>query len=86
MLHFILTHAYQAMIPLSLIEGPIVALAAGAGVATGKINPLYAALIIAFGAFFQDTVYYWIAAGWKASPVSADSRNARDCCATQFNR
>jgi membrane protein DedA with SNARE-associated domain len=60
MLHLLLRYLYPVMLPLSLIEGPMVAVAAGAGVAAGKVNPLLAALIIAFGAFFQDTVYYWV--------------------------
>jgi membrane protein DedA with SNARE-associated domain len=60
MLSLLLTYLYPLMIPLALIEGPIVSVGAGAGVALGKVNPLYAALIIAFGAFFQDTVYYWL--------------------------
>jgi membrane protein DedA with SNARE-associated domain len=78
MLHLLLTYAYQAMIPLSLIEGPIVAVAAGAGVATGKINPAYAALIIAFGAFFQDTVYYWLGRWAQSKPkVRAFATRAR---------
>lgn len=78
MLHFLLTHAYQAMIPLSLIEGPIVAVAAGASVATGKINPVYAALIIAFGALFQDTVYYWIGRWTESKPkMRAFAKRAR---------
>lgn len=58
MLHLLMTYLYPVMIPLSLIEGPVVSVAAGAGVATGRVNPLYAALIIAFGAAFQDTAYY----------------------------
>jgi membrane protein DedA with SNARE-associated domain len=53
--------AYTSMmIPLSLVEGPVVALAAGAGMATHQINPLIAGLVLAFGAMFQDTAYYWL--------------------------
>jgi membrane protein DedA with SNARE-associated domain len=57
---------YIIMALLSLVEGPIVALGAGAGLATGQINPLFAGLILAFGAVFQDTVYYWLGR-WAAS-------------------
>ncbi|HEX4153886.1 MAG TPA: hypothetical protein VHY75_16890, partial [Steroidobacteraceae bacterium] len=46
----------------------IVAVAAGAGVATGKINAGYAAAIIAFGAFFQDTAYYWLGRWVESKP------------------
>lgn len=56
------------MVPLSLVEGPIVALGAGAGMATGQINPLFAGPILAFGAAFQDTVYYWLGRLAAASP------------------
>jgi membrane protein DedA with SNARE-associated domain len=52
--------AYWVMVPLSLVEGPIVALAAGAGMATGQVNPVVAGSILALGAVFQDTVYYWL--------------------------
>jgi membrane protein DedA with SNARE-associated domain len=60
--------AYGVMIPLSLVEGPIVALGAGAGMATGQINPVFAGLILAFGATFQDTVYYWLGRWADSSP------------------
>lgn len=58
----------SVMLPLSLVEGPIVALAAGAGAATHQINPLIAGLVLAFGAVFQDTVYYWLGRWAAASP------------------
>ena len=78
MLHLLLTHAYELMIPLSLIEGPIVAVAAGIGVSTGRINPAYAAAIIAFGAFFQDTAYYWVGRWAESKPrVRALAKRAR---------
>lgn len=60
--------AYVLMIPLSMIEGPIVALGAGAGWAAGKINPVVAGVILAFGAAFQDTLYYWLGRWAVASP------------------
>lgn len=68
MLHILLTYAYPMMIPLSLIEGPIVALAGGAGVASGKLDPVFVALIIAVGAAFQDTVYYWMGRWAQTKP------------------
>jgi len=36
----LLSYAYPVMIPLSLIEGPTVALAVGAGTASGVVSPL----------------------------------------------
>lgn len=58
MLHLLLQYAYPLMIPLSLIEGPIVALAGGVGTASGKINPLFVFAIVMGGGLFQDVVYY----------------------------
>lgn len=59
-LHLLIAYAYPLMVPLSLIEGPIVALAAGVGAASGRINPIYAFIIVMGGALFQDVVYYWL--------------------------
>jgi membrane protein DedA with SNARE-associated domain len=58
MLHLLLQYAYPLMIPLSLVEGPIVAMAGGAGAATGKINPLVAYAIVMGGGLFQDVTFY----------------------------
>jgi membrane protein DedA with SNARE-associated domain len=58
MLHLLLHYAYPLMIPLSLIEGPIVALAGGVGTAAGKINPFFVFAIVMGGGLFQDVVYY----------------------------
>jgi membrane protein DedA with SNARE-associated domain len=58
MLHLLLQYAYPLMVPLSLIEGPLVALAGGAGVAAGKINPAIAFAIVMGGGLFQDVLFY----------------------------
>jgi membrane protein DedA with SNARE-associated domain len=63
MLHLLLQYAYPLMIPLSLIEGPIVAMAGGAGVATGQIDPLIAYAIVMGGGLFQDVAFYGLG-GW----------------------
>jgi membrane protein DedA with SNARE-associated domain len=60
MLHLLIAYAYPLMIPLSLVEGPLVALAAAIGASTGRINPLAAYAIVMAGGLFQDVVYYWI--------------------------
>jgi len=60
MLHLLLQYAYPLMIPLSLIEGPLVALAGGAGAASGRINPYLVYAIVMGGGLFQDVVYYWL--------------------------
>jgi membrane protein DedA with SNARE-associated domain len=60
MLHLLLQYAYPLMIPLSLIEGPLVALAGGAGAASGRINPFLVWVIVMGGGLFQDVVYYWL--------------------------
>jgi membrane protein DedA with SNARE-associated domain len=60
MLHLLLQYAYPLMIPLSLIEGPLVALAGGAGAASGRINPFFVYAIVMGGGLFQDVTYYWL--------------------------
>jgi membrane protein DedA with SNARE-associated domain len=60
MLHLLLEYAYPLMIPLSLVEGPLVALAGGAGAASGRINPFIVYAIVMGGGLFQDVVYYWL--------------------------
>jgi len=60
MLQLLLQYAYPLMIPLSLIEGPLVALAGGAGAASGRINPFVVWAIVMGGGLFQDVVYYWL--------------------------
>jgi membrane protein DedA with SNARE-associated domain len=58
MLHLLLQYAYPLMVPLSLIEGPLVAMAGGAGAAAGRINPLIAFAIVMGGGLFQDVLFY----------------------------
>ncbi|HEX4197426.1 MAG TPA: hypothetical protein VHZ26_08290 [Caulobacteraceae bacterium] len=60
MLQLLIAYAYPLMIPLSLVEGPMVALAAGVGAAMGRINPFYAYAIVMGGGLFQDVAYYWL--------------------------
>lgn len=60
MLHLLLQYAYPLMIPLSLIEGPLVALAGGAGAASGRIDPFLVYAIVMGGGLFQDVTYYWL--------------------------
>jgi membrane protein DedA with SNARE-associated domain len=58
MLHLLLQYAYPLMIPLSLVEGPIVAMAGGAGAATGQVDPFIAYAIVMGGGLFQDVTFY----------------------------
>lgn len=58
MLQLLLHYAYPLMIPLSLIEGPMVALAGGAATAAGRINPVLVFAIVMGGGLFQDVAYY----------------------------
>lgn len=60
MLSFLIAHAYAWMVPLSLVEGPLVALAGGVGAAMGRVNPYLTFLIVMAGGVLQDIVYYWL--------------------------
>jgi membrane protein DedA with SNARE-associated domain len=68
MLHLLIAHAYPLMIPISLVEGPLVALAGGAGAAAGRINPWFVYAIVMAGGLFQDVAYYWIGRWIMCSP------------------
>ncbi len=59
MLHLLLQYACPLMIPLSLVEGPIVAMAGGAGAATGQIDSLIAYAIV-MGPAGRRSGSYWL--------------------------
>lgn len=65
MLSELLHDPYPVIAFFSLIEGPMIAIAAGVGYAVIRINPLISFAIILGGAFVQDVVYYWLG-GWAA--------------------
>ena len=78
MLHFLITNAYPVMVPLSLVEGPIIALAGGAGAAAGLLNAWWVYAIVMGGALFQDTVYYGLGLkAAKSKKIHALARHAR---------
>jgi membrane protein DedA with SNARE-associated domain len=68
MLKILIAYAYPAMIPIALVEGPLVAFAGGVGFALGRINPLVVYAIVMLGALVQDVAYYWLGRCAMASP------------------
>lgn len=56
----IITGAYAAIFPLSLVEGPLLAVGCGVAVALGYFNPMLAFGLIALGDLVQDFAYYWL--------------------------
>lgn len=78
----ILRNAYAVMIPLSLIEGPMVAIGSGIGAALGYVDPFLAFAIILAGSMFQDFAYYglgrWAASVEKVRRFATRTRLIRD--------
>jgi membrane protein DedA with SNARE-associated domain len=66
--HLLLGNPYLLMIPLALVEGPLVAMGAGAAAALGRISPWIAFAMIMAGALFQDLAYYGLGRWARASP------------------
>jgi len=60
MFHIVLSHAYFVLIPLALLEGPLLSIVCGAAAGMGVINPLIAYGILIGGDFGPDLVYYAI--------------------------
>jgi membrane protein DedA with SNARE-associated domain len=57
-----LLHAYKYAIlfPLAFVEGPAVALVCGTLIAAGYLAPLPTYVILFFGDFVPDTLYFWL--------------------------
>jgi membrane protein DedA with SNARE-associated domain len=68
MLRLLIAYAYPLMVPIALVEGPLVALSGGVGFSLGKINPLIVYALVMVGALVQDVGYYWLGAWAMASP------------------
>ncbi|MCX6755784.1 MAG: VTT domain-containing protein [Candidatus Nomurabacteria bacterium] len=57
-LKFFLANRYWTLLPLALVEGPILALAVGFMAHIGYFNFIYALIIIILGDFLPDSAYY----------------------------
>lgn len=66
MTHLLLHNIYVVIGFFAVIEGPIIAIAAGVGFALGYVNPFAAYAIVLGGAIVQDLAYYWLGR-WAAS-------------------
>lgn len=58
--HLILTYRYWVLLPIAIIEGPMLAIAVGILVKLGYLYLLPAFLIMVLGDFIPDTFYYII--------------------------
>ncbi|MDE2212984.1 MAG: hypothetical protein KGJ34_00375 [Patescibacteria group bacterium] len=56
----VIAHAYLILIPLAILEGPLLAIACGVGAGLGYLNPLLAYGILILGDVIPDNMYYWI--------------------------
>jgi membrane protein DedA with SNARE-associated domain len=60
MIGLLLTYKYLILIPLSIIEGPIVAIICGFLVTQNVLNPFLVYLIIVLGDILGDTIIYYV--------------------------
>lgn len=60
MLHLVLSHAYLFLIPLAILEGPLLAIACGVAAGLGALNPFVAYAILIGGDLGPDLMYYGI--------------------------
>jgi membrane protein DedA with SNARE-associated domain len=63
MIQLLMTYKYIILIPLSVIEGPIVTIVCGFLVTTGVFNPLFVYLVMVIGDIAGDAGIYFI--GYK---------------------
>ncbi len=59
-LAYLLAYKYLALLPLALLEGPIIALVVGFFVYMGYLSAIPAYLVMIMGDFFPDSLYYAI--------------------------
>jgi membrane-associated protein len=60
MLHLVFSHAYLFLIPLAILEGPLLAIACGVAAGLGALNPFIAYGILIAGDLGPDLMYYTI--------------------------
>jgi membrane protein DedA with SNARE-associated domain len=60
MVHAVFAHAYFFLIPLAILEGPLLAIACGVAAGTGALNPFIAYGILIGGDLGPDLMYYSI--------------------------
>lgn len=67
MIHLFLHNIYVVIGFFAIVEGPIIAIAAGVGFALGYVNPFAAYAIVLGGAIVQDVGYYRLGRGAHAN-------------------
>lgn len=60
MLELLLTYKYFILIPLAIVEGPIVSVVAGFLVTLGVFNPLAVYVVMVLGDIVGDGIFYYI--------------------------
>jgi membrane protein DedA with SNARE-associated domain len=88
-------NAYLVLLPLSIVEGPIVTLASGFLISIGQLNPLFAYGVVVAGDLIGDAILYslgrWggdrVLSAWrKNSRTAARVRNVKDQLLSKADR
>lgn len=86
MVELLLTYKYLILIPLSIVEGPILMIVCGPLIMLGVLNPLLVYLIIVFGDIVGDFAQYYIGYyGKKFLPYFKITEEKLEKAKTYFN-
>lgn len=64
----LLTYRYWILLPLAIVEGPMLAFVSGILVALGYLNPALTLFILVIGDIIPDTVFYTLGKFWSDRP------------------
>ncbi len=62
---FFAKYKYQAIFPIALVEGPIISIISGFLVSRGQLEFVPSLLVVFFGDFFSDLVFYSVGRGGR---------------------
>ena len=58
LMSILLTYRYWVLLPLAIVEGPMLAFVCGLLVSLGYLNPVFTLLILVLGDIIPDTIFY----------------------------
>jgi membrane protein DedA with SNARE-associated domain len=85
-LSFISTYRYLALLPLAIIEGPILALFIGFMVHLGYFSIIPAYIVMILGDFIPDSIYYFIGRFGHKDKIIKKFNNKSESLSKHLNR